>query len=338
MWFDRRWTNFRLSGIDRYPRGQDPILPAVLEFPEDPQEVFLARVITHLDVTSPTFRLAPAYTLYLCARYRASTHYRPELTPTERAQKLTLLLQHAAKLIRHTVQDRSTESVSQAFWLANASELLHFLKSDRHVSAFSLQAQDTLADSVQLSFRNLVACLTDELNSVISTLMSDVADDHPREVINVLSNAMNLLRKCRVNAALTIQLFSQLFHWTSARAFSIIISSPSLYTRSFGMKLFNRLRNLQAWAESQGLELAAECHLAKIVQCAHLLQAPKYTADDLAKLSAACFKLNSLQLRALLTQYKGNFNTFIYSTTWTSYAQFENNTIFCNTYSVLKNL
>lgn len=108
--------NCRLSGyVDRYNPssasvrstcGQDPILPAVLEFPEEPQEQFLARVITHLDVTTPTFRLAPAYTLYLCARYRASTHYRPELTPTERAHKLTVLLQHAAALVRHTVQDR----------------------------------------------------------------------------------------------------------------------------------------------------------------------------------------------------------------------------------------
>ncbi|KAJ8958851.1 hypothetical protein NQ318_019615 [Aromia moschata] len=282
----------RLSGIDRYPRGQDPILPAVLEFPEEPQEQFLARVITHLDVTTPTFRLAPAYTLYLCARYRASTHYRPELTPTERAHKLTLLLQHAAMLIRHTVQDRSTESTSQAFWLANASELLHFLKSDRHVSAFSLQAQDTLADAVQLAFKNLVACLTDELNSAMAYLMSVTGDDHPREVINILSGAMNLLRKCRVNAALTIQLFSQLFHWISAKALSNVISNSNLCTRNFGNKLFNRLRNLQAWAESQGLELAAECHLAKIVQCAHLLQAPKYAPEDLASLSAACFKLN----------------------------------------------
>ncbi|KAJ8948414.1 hypothetical protein NQ314_008408 [Rhamnusium bicolor] len=294
----------RLSGIDRYPRGQDPILPAVLEFPEEPQEQFLARVITHLDVTTPTFRLAPAYTLYLCARYRASTHYRPELTPTERAHKLTLLLQHAAMLIRHTVQDRSTESISQAFWLANASELLHFLKSDRHVSAFSLQAQDTLADAVQLAFKNLVACLTDELNSAMAYLMSVTGDDHPREVINILSGAMNLLRKCRVNAALTIQLFSQLFHWISAKALSNVISNSNLCTRNFGNKLFNRLRNLQAWAESQGLELAAECHLAKIVQCAHLLQAPKYAPEDLANLSAACFKLNSMQLGALLMQYK----------------------------------
>ncbi|XP_045470785.1 afadin isoform X1 [Harmonia axyridis] len=294
----------RVSGLDRYPRGQDPILPAVLEFPEEPQEQFLARVITHLDVTTPTFRLAPAYTLYLCARYRASTHYRPELTPMERAHKLTLLLQHAAMLIRHTIQDRSTEITSQAFWLANASELLHFLKSDRHVSAFSIQAQDTLADAVQLAFKNLVACLTDELNGALSYFVTMGGDDHPREVVNVLSNAMNLLRKCRVNAALTIQLFSHLFHWISAKGLYHIISNSNLCTRNFGHRMFNRLRNLQAWAESQGLELAAECHLAKILQCSHLLQAPKNSPEDLANLSAACFKLNSMQLGALLMQYK----------------------------------
>lgn len=50
-------------------------------------------------------------------------------------------------------QERYCEVKSLAFWLANSSELLHFLKSDRHVSAFSLDAQDTLADSVQIAYR-----------------------------------------------------------------------------------------------------------------------------------------------------------------------------------------
>lgn len=38
------------------------------------------------------------------SRYRASTHYRPELTPTERAHKLTAFLHHVATLIHATVQ------------------------------------------------------------------------------------------------------------------------------------------------------------------------------------------------------------------------------------------
>ena len=48
--------------------GQEPILPAVLEFPEQHQEPFLQQVISELDVNSPNFKLAPVYTLYLCAR------------------------------------------------------------------------------------------------------------------------------------------------------------------------------------------------------------------------------------------------------------------------------
>lgn len=48
--------------------GQEPILPAVLEFPETHQEAFLRQVISDLDVNVPNFKLAPVYTLYLCAR------------------------------------------------------------------------------------------------------------------------------------------------------------------------------------------------------------------------------------------------------------------------------
>lgn len=44
------------------------------------------------------------YNLFLFFRYRASTHYRPDLTPTERAQKLTALLHHIANLVQNTVQ------------------------------------------------------------------------------------------------------------------------------------------------------------------------------------------------------------------------------------------
>ena len=38
-------------------------------------------------------------------------------------------------------------------------------------------------------------------------------------------------------------------------------------------------------------------------QAAMLLDAPKASADDIADISSSCFKLNSLQLRALLNNY-----------------------------------
>jgi len=52
------------------------------------------------------------------------------------------------------------------------------------------------------------------------------------------------------------------------------------------------------------LELAADCHLARITQAAHLLQARKGSAEDIATLSSTCFKLNSLQLESLLSRYQ----------------------------------
>lgn len=54
--------------MDMSGSGQEPILPAVLEFPETHQESFLHQVIVDLDVNMPNFKLAPVYSLYLCAR------------------------------------------------------------------------------------------------------------------------------------------------------------------------------------------------------------------------------------------------------------------------------
>ena len=39
-------------------------------------------------------------------------------------------------------------------------------------------------------------------------------------------------------------------------------------------------------------------------QAAHLLDAPKVSAEDIASISSECFKLNSLQLKALLKMYR----------------------------------
>ncbi|KAG8238214.1 hypothetical protein J437_LFUL018258, partial [Ladona fulva] len=318
--------------------GGDPILPAALEFREEATDALLDALITSLDpgAAPPHFRLAPTYALYLAARFRASTHYRPELTPNERAHRLTALLSQVAAMIRAVVQERYEDAESLAFWMANASEFLHFLKSDRHISSFSLDAQDILAEAVQIAFRNLVTCLQTDLGAVMPNFLADRDDDRNEEESagSVLASAMALLRRCRVNAALTIQLFSQLFHYVNVWAFNRIIASavasgsanspssphhhthhhhphahqhhhrPSYCSREWGLRLGARLARVEAWAERQGLELAADCHLSRIAQAAHLLQAPKYNAEELRAISSTCFKLNSLQLRALLTNYQ----------------------------------
>jgi afadin len=78
------------------PLGRDHILPAVLEFREETEEIFFNEIIAGLDINNVQFRLAPTYTLYMATRFRASTHYRPELIPEERAVRLTDMLNYVA--------------------------------------------------------------------------------------------------------------------------------------------------------------------------------------------------------------------------------------------------
>lgn len=82
---------------------------------------------------------------------------------------------------------------------------------------------------------------------------------------------MSLLRRCRVNAALTIQLFSWLFHHVNMWLFNSLVGGPpGSCTRHTGALLKRRLLHLVAWAEKQGLELAADCHLSRIIQVGDL--------------------------------------------------------------------
>jgi afadin len=291
--------------------GRDNILPAVLEFREETEDAFFNAITVALEVNSIQFKLAPTYTIYMATRFRASTHYRPELIPEERAVRLTEMLNAVAECVFGTVDAGQREPTILAFWMANASELLHFLKSDRHITAFSLQAQDILAEAVHNAFKLLVVCLQGDLDMYMPAALSESEDDEAatQGIMQVLSSAMALLRKCRVNAALTIQLFSQLFHFINMWTFNQIVAGSTkgglnYCTHRWGLKIKKRMGKVEQWAEKQGLELAADCHLARVVQAAHLLMARKNTAEDIASVSSICFKLNSLQLRMLLHKYE----------------------------------
>ncbi|GAB1603000.1 afadin-like isoform X2 [Argonauta hians] len=301
----------------------DEVLPAALEFREDAQNQFLSDLILNVKCNVVQFKLAPTYTLYLAIRYRLSNIYRPEIEPAERASRLTGFINRMASMIQQSIKDRSEDPAALAFWMANASEMLNFLKQDQDVRLFSREAQDMLAESVQMAFHHLVNCLHFDLSHTMPAFVNEeesVEDDdfsvpetgyrqktQPTlgDVLRTLTAAMNLLRRCRVNAALTIQLFSQLFHFINMWLFNLIIQKPqfNLCTRRWGIILKRRLGKVEAWAEKQGLELAADCHLCRIIQAAHLLQAPKNNNDDIANISSTCFKLNSLQVQALLQNY-----------------------------------
>ena len=82
------------------------------------------------------------------------------------------MLNRVGERVFATIEEHGRDAAVLAFWMANASELLHFLKSDRHITSFSHQAQDMLAEAVHLAFKQLVVCLQSDLEMTMPALMS----------------------------------------------------------------------------------------------------------------------------------------------------------------------
>ncbi|XP_066103800.1 afadin isoform X4 [Saccopteryx bilineata] len=297
--------------------GPELILPASIEFRESSEDSFLSAIINYTNSSTVHFKLSPTYVLYMACRYVLSSQYRPNISPAERTHKVIAVVNKMVSMMDGVIQevdqvDQKQKNIAGAlaFWMANASELLNFVKQDRDLSRVTLDAQDVLAHLVQMAFKYLVHCLQSELNNYMPAFLDDPEENslqRPKidDVLHTLTGAMSLLRRCRVNAALTIQLFSQLFHFINMWLFNRLVTEPEsgLCSHYWGAIIRQQLGHVEAWAEKQGLELAADCHLSRIVQATTLLTMDKYAPEDIPNINSTCFKLNSLQLQALLQNY-----------------------------------
>uniref|UniRef100_A0A8C4GLR2 Afadin n=1 Tax=Dicentrarchus labrax TaxID=13489 RepID=A0A8C4GLR2_DICLA len=274
------------------------------------EDTFLSAIINYTNSSTVHFKLSPTYVLYMACRYVLSPSYRPDMSPSERTHKVIAIVNKMVSMMEGVIQKQKNIAGALAFWMANASELLNFIKQDRDLNRITLDAQDILAHLVQMAFKYLVHCLQADLNNYMPAFLDDPEEHNPQrpkieDVLHTLTGAMSLLRRCRVNAALTIQLFSQLFHFINMWLFNKLVTDTDsgLCCHYWGAILRQQLSHIEAWAEKQGLELAADCHLSRIVQATTLLTMDKYSMQDVQNIHNTCFKLNSLQLHALMTNY-----------------------------------
>uniref|UniRef100_A0A672QET4 Afadin n=1 Tax=Sinocyclocheilus grahami TaxID=75366 RepID=A0A672QET4_SINGR len=274
------------------------------------EDAFLSAIINYTNSSTVHFKLSPTYVLYMTCRYVMSSQYRPDISPSERTHKVIAIVNKMVSMMEGVIQKQKNIAGALAFWMANASELLNFIKQDKDLSRITLDAQDVLAHLVQMAFKYLVHCLQSDLNNYMPAFLEDPDEQNPQrpkieDVLHTLTGAMSLLRRCRVNAALTIQLFSQLFHFINMWLFNKLVTEADsgLCSHYWGAILRQQLSHIEAWAEKQGLELAADCHLSRIVQATTLLTMDKYSVQDVQNINNTCFKLNSLQLNALLSNY-----------------------------------
>uniref|UniRef100_A0AAQ5YST2 PDZ domain-containing protein n=1 Tax=Amphiprion ocellaris TaxID=80972 RepID=A0AAQ5YST2_AMPOC len=273
------------------------------------KEPFLSAVINYTNSSTVYFKLSPAYILYVAGRFALQRHRGRSSPPSGRTYGVTSITNKMVAMTGKVIQRQQTIAGALAFWMANSSELLNFLKHDKDLGPLTQQSQLDLSHLVHKAYSCLLQCLQNELKKHLPTFLID-PEQHDTimiMVLNTLMNAMSLLRCCRVNPALTIQLFSQLFHFISARLFNQLMSpessTPGLRSHYWGAALRQRLTGIEAWAERQGLELAADCHLGHIIQATTLLTMNKYSTQDAKDIQSTCFKLNSLQLQMLLVGY-----------------------------------
>lgn len=68
------------------------------------EDAFLAAIISEVNGGAVQFKLAPTYTLYMATRYRISMAYRPDMSPHERAHRLTSLVNKVSNMVQQTIQ------------------------------------------------------------------------------------------------------------------------------------------------------------------------------------------------------------------------------------------
>ncbi|VBB27427.1 unnamed protein product [Acanthocheilonema viteae] len=297
--------NVSASTINRFgtekPMCMVDTLPALAEVKEEAEDEFLHRLICP-EREDTQFKLTPAYVVYVVARHRLLFPSQTVPISDSRTRLQLFLTKAANRFLLISKQRRSRESLG--FWLANSSELLNFFKQDIDLSLLSRgMPQQILADCVEKTFEMLGTALKSSLDSALNSIRDAFLDDRSasHDMVARLEEIMCLLRHCRLNAALTIQLFSQLFYYINVVLFNWLVSSSGIpyCSRAFGVRLRNRLGYVNEWAYQQGLELAAECHMDRINQAIILLVTPK-TVDQISNLGATCYKLNSVQVRWFL--------------------------------------
>nr|XP_020478520.1 afadin-like [Monopterus albus] len=289
-----------------------PGLPVGIMFCDNLEEAFLSAVINYASSSTLHFKLSPAYALYAAGRFALQRHYKRSPPPLGHPHSVALITNKMVAMTGKVIQRQQTMAGALSFWMANSAELLNFFKHDKDLSPLTQQSQLDLSHLVHKSYSHLLQCLQNELLKHLPKFLTDPGQQGPlpagiEMVLNTLMNTMSLLRHCRVNPALTIQLFSQLFHFISAWLFNQLISpeanTPGLRSHYWGATLRQKLTAIEAWAERQGLELAADCHLGHIIQATALLTMNKYSMHHAKDIQKTCFKLNSMQLQTLLSTY-----------------------------------
>ncbi|KAJ1924128.1 hypothetical protein IWQ60_005422 [Tieghemiomyces parasiticus] len=131
--------------------------------------LFLDAVVTRADPArrhdaNPYAKFVPANLLFLAARY-ACYFSTPDFLATVLAGALGAMDRRA--------RDRPGDTALQAFWLANGTLLLYYLKRDPGLAVASVEAQGALAELLQTLYTTMVRSAAAALDAVLAPALLD---------------------------------------------------------------------------------------------------------------------------------------------------------------------
>ncbi|KAL8957268.1 MAG: hypothetical protein Q9183_006104, partial [Haloplaca sp. 2 TL-2023] len=226
---------------------------------------------------TPSQKPVPANILFLAARY-AHYHANPDLLAT--------LLTSAMDKINMKVENHQWDMTVLAFWISNATLLLHYLKKDASLVEatpdFQVQLVELINEIFILIIRDAERRMDKVLDSAILAHETIPFDDlefvgewkifnkkkpqtpepisyrpqppnkrtapSPRNVTSLLSSTLFVLDLYDIHSVITAQILAQLFYWIGAELFNHVLSTRVYLARTKAMQIRMNISVLEDWA------------------------------------------------------------------------------------------
>ena len=251
-------------------------------FQESELERILDIIITDMTPQrSPSQKPVPANILFLSARY-AHYHASPELLGT--------LLMSAMEKINNKVERHQWDMTVLAFWISNATLLLHYLKKDAGLVQATTEVQLQLAELINEIFILIIRDAERRMDKVLDMAMLDHetipgfedvhfasewnifrskskvqtlepigikpqapnrrAQPSPRNITSLLSSTLFVLDLYDIHSVIISQILAQLFYWIGAELFNHVLTRKAYLARTKAMQIRMNVSTLEDWARA----------------------------------------------------------------------------------------
>ena len=230
---------------------------------------------------SPSQKPVPANILFLSARY-AHYHASPEL--------LVTLLNSAMDKINNKVERHQWDMTVLAFWISNATLLLHYLKKDVGLVQATTEFQLQLVELINEIFILIIRDAERRMDRVLDMAMLDHetipgfedvhfandwnifrsknkvqppepmgvkpqasnkrAQPSPRNITSLLSSTLFVLDLYDIHSVIISQILAQLFYWIGAELFNHVLTHRAYLARTKAMQIRMNISTLEDWARA----------------------------------------------------------------------------------------